>query len=118
MINTLPEPKRSAISSIRNKLLSLGFAEEVEFDSINIEPVLIYSKTIEKVVLLKHKWELVALIPIESESIGIRKENFSIAGLNLEKSEFEDDDGKSWLKFSLPTEEKTIIEILEKNNLS
>ena len=43
MVKTLVEPKKTIISSIRSKLLAVGLEEEVEYDSINIEPVLIYT---------------------------------------------------------------------------
>ena len=44
MVNTLVEPKKTVISSMRSKLITQGYSEEVEYDAINIEPVLIYSR--------------------------------------------------------------------------
>src|ERR1700730_2852928 len=69
MIKTLVEPKKTIISSVRDRLLGSGFMEEGEYDSTNIETVLVYSKSERKVVFLKHKWDLVAMIPIKSASV-------------------------------------------------
>lgn len=110
MIKTLVEPKKSAISSIRQKLLAAGFSEEVEYDAINIEPVLIYSTSEKNTLFVKHKWELAALIPLKSE---IEKEHFLSSDLNLAKYQFVDDDGNGWLKFSLPKDEELILNVLK-----
>ena len=66
MVRTLVEPKKTVISSIRDKLIAEGYSEEVEYDAINIEPVLIYSKSEKRSLFVKHKWALIALIPIQS----------------------------------------------------
>jgi hypothetical protein len=111
MVNTLVEPKKSVLSSIRKKLLASGFSEEVEYDSINIEPVLIYSKSDTKVLFLKHKWELTALIPIISDET--KEKIQSILRIDLSKYETNNEEGKSWLKLKLPEDEDTALKIAE-----
>jgi hypothetical protein len=111
MVNTLVEPKKSVLSSIRKKLLASGFSEEVEYDSINIEPVLIYSKSDTKVLFLKHKWELTALIPIISDET--KEKIQSILKIDLSKYETNNEEGKSWLKLKLPEDEDTALKIAE-----
>ncbi|MDG6995735.1 MAG: hypothetical protein JRN52_07420 [Nitrososphaerota archaeon] len=102
MVNTLVEPKRTVISSVRTRLLSLGFSEEVEYDSINIEPVLIYNKA-EQVVLLKHKWEVVALVPLRTANANYEsvKDLVSL-----------DEEGSRWLRFDLPSSQDTLFSML------
>ncbi|MDG6998691.1 MAG: hypothetical protein JRN15_06220 [Nitrososphaerota archaeon] len=111
MVKTLVEPKKSAISSIRQKLLAAGYSEEVEYDSVNIEPVLIYSVSERNALFVKHKWELTALIPLSSE---IKKEPFATSKEDLSKYEYVDDDGNRWLKFDLPEDEELILQILSR----
>lgn len=113
MVKTLVEPKRSVISSLRNKLLSKGFLEDVEYDAINIEPVLIYSKSGSSVLFVKHKWALVALIPLESDLDRARILS-SASELHTEKYETTDEEGIHWLKFQLPEDEDTIMKLLFK----
>lgn len=102
MIKTLVEPKKTVISGVRNQLLALGFCEEVEYDAINIEPVLVYNKQ-EKVVMLKHKWALVALVPMNSRVA--HKESFK---------EFEttDENGDMWFRFNLPDDQMRLLSFL------
>ena len=112
MVRTLVEPKKTVISGVREKLLKAGFQEEVEYDSINIEPVLIYSKAERKVVFLKHKWDLIAMVPLKSsafpdglESAGVPKE--------LAHYHFDDEEANPWLKFSLPSDEPGLFQALD-----
>ena len=72
MVKTLVESKKTVISSIRDKLIADGYAEDVEYDAINIEPVLIYSKSEKCSLFVRHKWALVALIPIQSDEDRVR----------------------------------------------
>ena len=102
MVNTLVEPKRIVISSVRTRLLSFGFSEEVEYDAINIEPVLIYNKA-EQVVLLKHKWEVVALVPLSTANANYE---------SLKDLESLDEDGNRWLRFDLPSSQDRLFSIL------
>ncbi|MCL4518727.1 MAG: hypothetical protein M1587_05970 [Thaumarchaeota archaeon] len=95
LVKTLVEPKKNVISAVRNRLLSLGYSEEVEYDAVNIEPVLIYNKA-EQVVLLKHKWDLVAMIPIKSEVAG---------PASFKEFETQDEDGNKWFRFNLPADQ-------------
>ena len=112
MIRTLAEPKKSIISSIRQKLLQLGFLEEVEYDAINIEPVLIYSRSENQALFLKHKWELVALIPLQSNKI--RERVFGEkTDTDLKKFKSVDEDGNQWLKFALPKDQEMVIQAVE-----
>ena len=111
MVRTLVEPKKTVISGVREKLLVMGFLEEVEYDSINIEPVLIYSKAERKVVFLKHKWDLIAMVPLRSSSF---PDGLDAAGLSKELSKYqiEDEEANSWLRFSLPDEETYLFQAL------
>lgn len=105
------EPKKTVISSIRNKLLAEGFLEEVEYDAINIEPVLIYTKSEKRVLFVKHKWALVAMIPIQSEEDRVR----IMSGARESKPEsYEttDESGNNWLSFQLPKDETIVLKIL------
>ncbi len=111
MVNTLAEPKKSVVSSIRKKLLTSGFSEEVEYDSINIEPVLIYSKSDSRVLFLKHKWELTALIPMISRQTSEKIK--SAVNIDLSKYETTDEEGMNWLKFKLPEDEEGALKIAE-----
>jgi hypothetical protein len=111
MVRTLVEPKKTVISGLREKLLNAGFLEEVEYDTINIEPVLIYSKGERKIVFVKHKWDLVAMVPMKSSTFpdgfsGKVPEEFS-------KYQFEDEDANKWLKFSLPLNEEQLFAALD-----
>ncbi|MGH2639021.1 MAG: hypothetical protein ACRDF4_07050 [Rhabdochlamydiaceae bacterium] len=110
MINTLVEPKKKVVSSLRNKLLARGYSEEVEYDAINIEPVLIYTNSQGRVIFLRHKWNSIALIPIQSE------EDRKIISLSSEKNfmkfETTDEGGNRWLKFDLPENESDALEAL------
>jgi hypothetical protein len=113
MVKTLVEPKKIVITSIRTKLIAEGFSEEVEYDAINIEPVLIYSKSEKRVLFLRHKWELTALIPIQSKED--RARIFSNAEeIDPAKYETTDEEGNRWLRFQLPSEEETVLKALQK----
>lgn len=111
MVRTLVEPKKSAISSIRLKLLAAGYSEEVEYDSVNIEPVLIYSTSDKNVLFVRHKWELAALIPREPE---IEKKLIAVSSEALPDHEYVDDESNRWLKFELPKDEELILQILKR----
>ncbi|HZW55150.1 MAG TPA: hypothetical protein VFF30_02580 [Nitrososphaerales archaeon] len=110
MIKTLLEPKRGAISSIRSKLLAMNLAEDVEFDSINIEPVLIYSSQDTRRVFVKHKWETVALVRLvtEKEADEFLAENQD-PKRSVERNEL---DGTMWAKFPLPQGEDEALKVL------
>ncbi len=112
MLKTLVEPKKKVISEIRHRLLNLGFLEEVEYDAINIEPVLIYLKSEKKLVFLKHKWELLAMIPLKSEQYpeGV---DLPQAGDAYTQFQYSDEEGNRWLRFSLPNEEDNLFLTLD-----
>ena len=109
MVKTLVEPKKTVISSLRARLLSIGFQEEVEYDPINIEPVLIYSRLQdEQSVLVKHKWELIALVPMQTE----KQRNFAQnSSQPLSEFDYEDEEGNLWLKFQLPKDEEFLVNL-------
>ncbi len=111
MINTLPKEKKQAISSMRKILLNHGFLEDVEYDSINIEPVLKYSKSGRDTVFLRHKWELTATIPVlDSGRLKI------IEGIFKDKSPeylITDDEGNQWMKFMLPDSQEDVTRVLD-----
>ena len=111
MIRTLVEPKKSVISSARKKLLERGYVEEVEYDAINIEPVLIYSKSEVKVIFLTHKWETLAQIPLLS--VPNQKELLGSAERKLSSFLVTDEEGNQWLKFKLPEYEEKALETLD-----
>ncbi|MHB8567651.1 MAG: hypothetical protein ACYC7D_00990 [Nitrososphaerales archaeon] len=113
MVNTLVEPKKKTIQSIRQKLLGQGFSEEVEFDSIEIEPVMIYSKSGKRLIFLKHKWVTVALVIVDKNKV----EKFSKLGLSLAKLETNAQDGATWLKFELPGEEGDALNALSVSSI-
>ena len=113
MVKTLVEPKKTVISSIRNRLIADGYSEEVEYDAINIEPVLIYSKSEKRVLFVKHKWALAALIPIQSNED--RSRIFSSAKeIDPAKYETTDEEGNRWLAFQLPSDEDVVLKALQK----
>ena len=103
MIKTLVEPKKSVISEVRSRLLLLGFSEEVEYDAVNIDPVLIYNR-MAKVVLLKHKWDLLAML---------RVGEMKLEKQALKDHEVTDDEGNKWLRFDLQTERERLFAELE-----
>ncbi len=111
MIRTLAEPKKSIIASTRKKLLDRGYLEEVEYDAINIEPVLIYSKSNIKVIFLRHKWETFAQIPLGS--IPNQNELLGSSVGNLSSFLVTDEEGNQWLKFKLPEYEGKALETLD-----
>ncbi len=113
MVKTLVEPKKTVISSIRGKLIAEGYSEEVEYDAINIEPVLIYSKSEKRSLFVKHKWALIALIPIQSTEDQVHI--FSRASeIDPAKYETTDEEGNRWLKFQLPSDEDIAMKVLQK----
>jgi hypothetical protein len=111
MVNTLPKEKRETITSVRKKLLEKGYLENLEYDSINIEPVLIYSKSEKNTIFVRHKWATLAEIPVTEETQG---------SLTPELYELlvKDDDGKSLLRLQLPDQEKMLLQILDGTLLS
>lgn len=111
MIKTLIESKKIAISSIRQKLLALGMQEEVEYDSINIEPVLIYSFNDDRRVFLRHKWGTICVVRLSSheEVNRIRSRLPSNREFELEEN---DQDGTLWMKFDLPKDEEIALNVL------
>jgi hypothetical protein len=113
MVKTLVEPKKTVISSIRSKLIAEGYLEEVEYDAINIEPVLIYSKSEKRTLFVKHKWALTALIPIQSDEDRIRI--FSrIEEIGPSRYETTDEEGNLWLEFELPRDEDVVLKALKR----
>ncbi len=110
MVNTLVKEKKAIITSVRKALLDRGYLEEVEYDSINIEPVLIFSKSEKNVVFVRHKWETNATIPFQN-SESLEKEKFvdpKIVGFLAT-----DEDGKGLLRFKLPDQEKDFFQTLD-----
>jgi len=110
MIRTLVEPKKTVITSMRRKLLDRGYAEEVEYDAINIEPVLIYSKSEVKTIFLRHKWQTSAQIPLEL--VTNQKEIHGLIEGKL-SSFLVTEDGNQSLKFRLPEDEEKALETLD-----
>ncbi len=111
MVKTLVEPKKTIISSIRSKLLAKGLEEEVEYDSINIEPVLIYSFSKDRRVFVKHKWETVVLVRLSSreEAKGIISE--TNIHFDIEEN---DQDGTVWARFLLPKDEDAALNLFSR----
>ena len=111
MVNTLPKEKRQTIASMRKALLDRGFLEDVEYDSINIEPVLKYSKSELEIVFLRHKWELTAMIPVIDSS---RLKDIEVI-FKDKSSEFliKDEEGNQWMKFILPGSQDEVTRFLD-----
>jgi hypothetical protein len=112
MVRTLVEPKKKVISGVRENLLNLGFLEDVEYDAINIEPVLMYSKSEKKLVFLKHKWDLVAMIPLKSSLFPQGLQVTEVQD-DLLQFRYSDEEGNHWLKFSLPKNESELYRALK-----
>lgn len=102
MVKTLVEPKKAIISSVREKLIALNFSEEVEFDPIEIEPVIIYSLGGKRRIFLKHKWATVALLLFDDKETG--KKAISNLGLEPSRLEANNEDGTTWIRFELPVD--------------
>ena len=109
LIRTLPGEKKAVISALRLKLLEGGYIEDAEYDAINVEPVLKYSKSEYELVFLRFKWELAAMIPVADTA----RKNDANFGKDFSKFIFVDDDGIRWLKFKLPDEENNALNALE-----
>jgi hypothetical protein len=110
MVRTLPEPKKQTISWMRLELLGRGYSEEVEYDAINVEPVLVYSKSANNVIFLKYKWETAATVPVLNSGslnkiLKDKKEDF-------EDYLTEDEDGVRLLKFLLPEQSEKVLKLL------
>ena len=113
MVKTLVESKKKIISGVRHRLLNSGFLEEVEYDAINIEPVLVYSKSDKKMVFVKHKWELLAMIPLKSE-LYPQGAHFAKLPKELHQFHYSDEEGNQLLRFSLPNDESELFQTLDK----
>jgi len=111
MVRTLPEPKKQVISSLRERLLRLGYSEEVEYDPINVEPVMIYSKSEKDVVYVRHKWETTAsILLVDPHKSGEIENDPKKSLLNFIAV---DDQGNQMLRFPLPEYEAEVFHILE-----
>ena len=111
MVNTLPKEKKQVISSVRKLLLDRGLLEDVEYDSINIEPVLKYSKSESDVVFLRHKWELTAMIPVQALQMITYAEK--IFKEKISEYLFIDENGNRWIKFNLPEAEEELRRVMD-----
>ena len=109
MVKTLAEPKKTIISSLRSKLLAKGFDEEVEYDSINIEPVLIYSFSKDRRIFLKHKWETVALVRLTSKEPVADDVSEKSIQFDVEENV---QDGTTWARFLLPGDEDAALKLI------
>lgn len=111
LVNTLPEPKKSILQSVRSVLLSLGYSEEAGFDAINIESYVGYSIKGTTRFFLKHKWEVVSVAVIESpaEKQEIEKKIPRISAKESEKA----DDGTIGIKFDPKSEKEVILELAQ-----
>ena len=75
--------------------------------------VLSYSKLQKHSLFVKHKWALIALIPIQSKEE--RVQIFSSASeIDPAKYETTDEEGNQWLKFQLPSDEDIVMKTLQK----
>ena len=110
MVRTLTPEKKQAISSIRSKLLESGYLEDTEYDAVNVEPVLKYSKGEMRMIFVKHKWELSAMIPMNDSKKGVGDAEF---GEIISNHVITDEEGNRWIKFQLPAEESKALVVLE-----
>ena len=108
MVKTLVKEKKVIITSVRDALLHRGYLEDVEYDSINIEPVLIFSKAEKNVVLVRHKWETNATIPFQDSETLEKIVDQKIASFLTT-----DEEGKNLLRFKLPDQEKDLLLTLD-----
>jgi hypothetical protein len=111
LVNTLPEPKKSILRTIRSKLLSLGFSEEAGYDAINIESYVAFSARGTDRFFLKHKWEVVVVLMLESENEKqeVEKRFPRLLNKDYEKS----DDSTISVKLNPQNEEPLIFELAE-----
>ncbi len=110
MINTLVEPKRSILSSLRVDLLNLGYSEEAGYDPINVESYVSYSFAGVTRFIFKHKWELVVLFVI-ANSEDKEKTLKKYPALGSKKFEINDEDATMWLNLDPSREGDLIREI-------
>jgi hypothetical protein len=109
LVNTLPEPKKSILQAIRRELLSLGYSEEAGYDAINIESYVAYSAKGENRFFLKHKWEVVVVAVLDSDS---ERQKVLNKIPSLQKKEFEPtEDSTMALKLDPKEEKETIFEL-------
>jgi hypothetical protein len=110
-VNTLPEPKKSILQSIRSKLLSLGYSEEAGYDAINIESYVAYSSNNKVRFFLKHKWEVVVIGVLQSEQ---EKQQVLMKFPSVQSKEFEaGDDNTFAIRFDPQNERELIFEVAE-----
>jgi hypothetical protein len=67
LIKTISVEKRKFILEVREILFSLAYSEDVEYDAINVESVIVYSKHGTQRFLLKHKWDLSVHLIVHSD---------------------------------------------------
>jgi hypothetical protein len=110
LVNTLPEPKKSILQSIERELVSLGYTEEAGFDAINIESYLSYSLQGKTRFFLKHKWEVLALLVLYSES----EKKFVVEKFPaLSMKSFEVEDVGYTMKFDPKEEKGDLVRVAE-----
>ncbi len=70
LLSSLGKEKQEVISQARVILLGLGCVEEVDYDPINLEPIMIYSHPAlgDRKIFLKFKWETVAVILFQTNA--------------------------------------------------
>jgi len=112
IVNTLPAPKKGAVSQVRNILLDLEYIEEMEYDAVNVEPVLTYSRSEDQLIVLRYKWEVNVSISLKRPEIldDLQKTVKDELANFLVK----DDEGDCWLKFSLPEQQESFFSTLRK----
>ena len=112
LINTLVEPKKSVLGSLRKRLLEIGFAEEAGYDAINVESYVAYSLAGETNFLFKHKWSLsvTLLLKNKDERTALAKEVSGIGTLEFSRNE---DDGTIWTELDPQVQGDQILEIAQ-----
>jgi len=115
LIGTIGEDKRLLVLDIRSKLLALGFEEEVDYDPINVESVIIFSREGKQRFRLKYKWAVKTffIIHSEEEKHKIQEKFPELSEEN--RIETNDADGSRWLELDPLTEKDLIVSIAESN---
>ncbi len=110
LIRTIAIDKRTVISDVRRVLLSIGYSEAVDYDPINVESIILFSKDGKQRFLLKHKWTLKSILVIHNEEE--KKKIFELfPKLPENRIERDDSENLTWLDLDLDSERELLYSI-------